>query len=425
FNSHATVYLNIHQPTNVTVNFALPTFVPLTDGQLASTQTERVREELKSALETTGCFNFLNPQSFIQEITPQTVEQGAIRFNDWKAINAQYLLTTGYSAKGVSVHVEARLFHIPSAQRVMGKEYTSPIGETRQLALTMGNDIIEALTGEKGIFFSKIAFIANVTGHKELYVMDFDGKNVQQVTRNRSISLSPSWSPNAKELLYTLYRIHSNNQVNPDLVRFDIKSRRTIPVWEKRGLNTGGAWSPKREEIIITHSPPGGDTDLYLVTPQGKLINRLTNESSIDVEPSWSPDGNQIAWVSSRRGNPMVFIMNRDGTDIKRLTYAGQYNSSPVWSPDGKQIAFASQSGDTFDIFLMDSNGQNLRRLTKSSGRSNEHPSFSPDGRHIVFHSSGSKRSDIYVVNLDGTVERCLTCQYTLGKAISPTWSSN
>ena len=422
--SHATIYLQIEQPTNVKVNFALPDFI-LTDSESkALLQIADVRKKLENLLETTGYFKFILPKAFLQELSPSTLDRDGIRFQDWEAIGAGYLLTTGYKYKGENLTVMARLFHVASGTRIMGREYSAKVRENRQLALTMANDIIFALTDKPGIFFSKIAFVSDVTGHKEIYEMDFDGENVRQLTRHRSITLAPSWSRDMKNIMYTTYRIHPGNIINPDVLSLNIEKRWSKAVATKPGLNTSPAYSPARDEVIVSFAPSGQTADLYLITPEGKIIKRLTNDDAINVESTWSPDGNQIAWVSSKRGNPTIFIMNRDGTETRRLTYAGTYNASPAWSPDGKTIAFASQQGNTFDIFLINSDGTDLRRLTKGvGGASNEHPSFSPDGRHVVYSSSSTGRGNLYVVNLDGSGERCLTCKYRLGRSSAPSWS--
>lgn len=422
--SNATIYIQLEQPSNVKVNFVIPPFV-LTESELKSLpKILDIKNRLQILLETTGYFNFISQNAILQELTPSTLDKDGIRFQDWEAIGANYLLTTGYKYKGVDLKVESRLFHVPSGTRIMGKEYFAKVGENRELALTMANDIITALTDKPGIFFSKIAFVSDVTGHKEIYEIGFDGENVKQLTRHRSITLAPSWSRDMTNIAYTTYRIHPKNIINPDILNLNINKRVSKPIAIRMGLNTSPAYSNTRDELIVSYAPFGKSTDLYLITPEGKIINRLTDDDSINVEATWSPDGNQIAWVSSKRGNPMIFIMNRDGSELRRLTYVGVYNASPAWSSDGKTIAFASQQGNKFDIFLINSDGTNLRRLTKSvGGASNEHPSFSPDGRHVVYSTSTSGRSDIYVVNLDGSGERCLTCKYRLGRSSSPRWS--
>lgn len=425
-NSEATVYIQVEQPTNVKVNFALPPFVLLNPELTPLSQLDDVRSKLENALEMTDYFKFVSPKAFLQKLTPTTLDKDGIRFQDWKGIGTDYLLTTGYNYKGSNLKVESRLFHVPSGTRIMGKEYSVHIGENRRLALTIANDIIIALTEKNGVFFSKIAFLSDTTGHKEIYEMDFDGENVKQLTRHRSITLAPSWSRDLKDIAYTVYRIRTNNIINPDIVRLNLEKHSTTPLASRLGLNTSPAFSPTRDELLVSYAPQGETTDLYIINTSGSIIKRLTEDDSINVEGAWSPDGNKITWVSSRRGNPMIFVMDRDGGEIRRLTYAGLFNASPSWSPDGKTIAFASQAGSTFDIYLISVDGKNIQRVTKSSGgESNEHPTFSPDGRHIIYSSSTSRRSDIYVVNLDGSGARCLTCKYRLGRSTSPSWSRN
>lgn len=245
--------------------------------------------------------------------------------------------------------------------------------------------------------------------------MSLDGEDTKQLTNNRTINLSPSWSSDVTSLLFTSFK-----RGTPALLSIDLISGREKPIWWKSGVNVGGRYSPDGTMIALA-AEKGGDTDIILVRPDGQLIRRFTDSWSLDVSPSWSPDGSQIAFASDRAGTLQIYIQPLNGGAARRVTFKGNENSSPAWSPDGKRIAYVGRSEGTLNIFTTDLEGADVRQLTRASGK-NEEPSWSPDSRYLVFSSTRSGRRKLYIVDAGtGTSQVQLTAGE--GDDSSPTWS--
>lgn len=368
-------------------------------------------------IEVSNLFTTIKPDAFLEDTTNLALT--SVDFEKWKKIGTDFLLRTGYTINDSKLELEAYLYYVPQGKLVMGKKYLSEVKELRQTAHTFSDDLMKALTGKKGIFRTKFAVASDKGGNswKEIYVMDWDGRNVVGITNHRSISMSPAWSPTGKTVAYTSYAYHPKiRSRNPDLFTYDIFDGKRYLVSSRRGLNSGSTFTPDGQWIYLTITN-GRDPDIFKITLEGDNLTRITNgpRGALNVEPNVSPNGQKVAFSSDRAGNPMIFTMGIDGDNIKRLTFAGKYNSSPSWSPDSKKIAFAGRLQGHFDIFLIDvenpSSIQRLTQATKYNGRpaNNEDPSFSPDGRHIVFTSDRTGKQQIYIISVDGTNERRIT----------------
>ncbi|MDZ7316058.1 MAG: Tol-Pal system beta propeller repeat protein TolB [candidate division KSB1 bacterium] len=309
--------------------------------------------------------------------------------------------------------VKARLSDVPSRQPIFTKQYKEELPNKRQLAHECADDIVSYLTGEKGIAQSKIAFVKQTATGKEIAVMDYDGYGERLITRNRSLNLSPAWSPSLDKLVYTSYQTG-----NPDLFVYAFGSGRESKLSKSKSLNSAPAWSPDGKRIAFTLTT-AGNADIWVMDADGGRLRQLTNSLAIDSSPSWSPNGREIAFTSDRSGNPQIYIMNDDGTNVRRLTFDGKYNDSPAWSPKGDLIAFVTRTDEGFQICTVDINGESFRQLTFSNGN-NENPTWSPNGFKIAFSSNRSGGWDIYTMNRDGSQVRRVTVD---GVNTSPKWS--
>jgi TolB protein len=312
---------------------------------------------------------------------------------------------------------------------VLAKTYKASAGDARTVAHTFANDVIKALTGQPGSFLSKIVVARSTKpGEKEIFVMDWDGANVKQITRHGTISQSPSWSWNGRTIAYSSFAYHANQKTrNLDLFTYDVDSGKRYAISYRTGVNSGSSFFPDDRHILLTISS-SGQSDIYKMTVDGRSLSKITNakRNELNVEPVISPDGSKIAFSSDRTGNAMIYVMNVDGSNVKRLTIAGKYNATPAWSPDGKKIAFAGYDASHFDIFLMNADGTNMSRLTsatKKNGKmsNNEEPTFSPDGRNIIFTSDRTGKYQLYITSLDGENERRLT--FDDHEYFKPRWS--
>lgn len=341
------------------------------------------------------------------------IRPGEFDFAPWEAIGTNLLIKSGFSVAGDTVTVEFRLYDVLKRDGILAKRYTGNLKDIRKITHTFSDDVMEAVTGEAGPFTGKVAFVSTASGNKELYLMDYDGYNVQRLTQNGSINLNPDFSPNGREIVYTSYK-----KGNPDLYRRELFTGAEARVTSNAGTSSGGAWAPDGTRIALSQSK-GGDPEIYIIDKVGKQLAKLTSNSAIDISPSWSPDGSQIAFVSDRLGSPQIFIMSSDGTNVRRLTTNGSYNVSPRWSPKGDRIVYIRQQQGGFQVYSISPDGTGELQLTKEGD--NHHPRWSPDGRYITFSSRRGGTESIFVMRADGSGQTRVS--RSKGKDSHPAWS--
>ncbi len=363
----------------------------------------------------------LKPSAFVEDTKVAGITPGTFKFQDWTQVGAELILKSSISVEPNQVlSFETHLYDAVSTKQILGRKYLAPMKEMKNLAHTFANDVIQTLTGLPGIFLTKIAMTCDRTGKKEIYIMNFDGSEVKQVTHHRSIAFAPAWSPDSTRIAYSLYTKHPNNIKNIDLYEFNFITHSIRLLSDRRGINSGAAYSPDGSSLALTLSFKG-NPEIFVMDLKKRSIQQLTRSLSFDVDPAWSPDGKNLAFVSSRTGSPMIYTMKRDQKEAQRLTYAGVYNATPSWSSQNNKIAFAGVVDKIFDIFIMNPDGTHIERLTKGQGN-NEDPHFSPDGNFITFSSNRTGQKNIYVMNTDGTYIKRLT--YGLGNCVAPKWSN-
>ncbi len=412
----AKIYIDIDAPALEKYPLALPQFKETgIGGNLPISILNDLNRTLWNDLSMSGYFKMLDRDAYLEDPATSGITASEIKFKDWSIIGAEGLIKGGLqiTAEGNLV-AELRLFDVSQQKQIVGKRYTGPIDEGRQMMHRFADQIVRSMTGEPGFFTSRIAFTSDNRGNKNIYIMDFDGGNPQAVTTHPAIDLSPAWSPDGKELVFTSYRKN-----NPDLYIYDFKNREFRVLSDKPGLNIAPAWSPNGRSIIFTASFDG-DPELYLISPNGGLPERVTKRWGIDVSADWSPDGKYIVFSSSRSGSPQIYTMEIESGRTRRLTYAGMQNVDPSWSPRGDKIAFCGRDLGFFDIFVMNINGTNIQRLTIGHGN-NEHPVWSPDGRALAFTSNRTGKHNIFFMLADGSNQKQLT--KNLGNSSSPAWS--
>lgn len=340
------------------------------------------------------------------------IRQGEFDLAPWRGAGVDLLVKSGYTLSGDNLTMEFRLYDVNQGRELLAKRYSGRQRDIRRIAHTFSDDILATLTGERGPFTGKITFVSTRTGNKEVYLMDYDGFNVQQLTRNGSINLNPDFSPTGREIIYTSYRRN-----NPDLYRRELATGAEAAVSAHKGINVTGSWSPDGKEIALALSKDG-NSEIYAISRDGRQMRRLTTNAAIEVSPAWSPDGSRIAFVSDRLGKPQVFVMKADGTEVRRLTTSGAYNVSPRWSPKGDRIVYCRQEGG-FQIYAINPDGTDDTRLTTEG--SNEHPRWSPDGRFITFSSTRGGGEALYVMRADGSGQTKVS--RGKGKDSHPSWS--
>jgi TolB protein len=379
---------------------------------------------IQNDLTTSSFFQFMNQQAFLEktkdkDITPFSEgNPNGFKFDSWSQIGAEFLIRGHFMIAGDNLTLEIYVYSVARKSVVLGKKYSGPKSQARKIAHTFGDDFMEALTGVRGFFDSKVVVASDRAGggFKEVYTMDWDGENSKRVTNHKSITLSPAFSPDGSKIAYTAFvKRAKSGKRNADLFLLDLKTDKNFLLSYRQGINSGASFHPDGKSIFLTLSQ-GGSPDIFRLNLEGELIGKITNgpRGAMNVEPSVSPDGKKIAFSSDRSGKPMIYVMGIDGSNPKRMTFAGLYNATPSWSPDGKKLVFAGWEESHFDIFTMDADGTNMVRITqikKTSGKwaNNEDPTFSPDGRALMYTSNRTGNYQIYVSNLDGSEERRVT----------------
>ncbi len=402
------VYLRVYTKTFQRMEIDLYDFEEAS-GRKAAEMTDLISEVLSNDLWMSGYFK-VNKKSGV----PQNNRNGSsVETPGSNGTLARVSGSFNYDKNRISI--QPHLIDNASGRTIIKLDYTNSPGNTRYLIHKIADDIVYSLTGEKGIARSKIAFVSEKSnGPKEISVMDYDGHNRTTLTSDKSINLSPAWSPDGTQICYTSYKTG-----NPDLFVSNLRTNSQIRLSNLKGLNSAPAWSPDGSKIALTLSKDG-NAEIYIFEVEKKKMRRLTYNRAIDSSPSWSPSNREIAFTSDRSGSPQIYVMDSDGVNVRRLTFEGGYNDSPSWSPRGDKIAFVSRTQSGFDIYTIDATGENKMRLTDSSG-SNEDPSWSPNGFSLIFSSTRSGNKRLYSMFWDGSDQKNLTSG---GTNYSPAWSA-
>jgi TolB protein len=334
----------------------------------------------------------------------------------WKPRGANWILavTAGQSADKLSL--SAQLIDVQSGRAVFDRTYKQDARFSRSLAHRLSDDVVQAVTGRSGVAHTQIAFANDESGHKEIYVVDYDGANLRRLTKDGSIDILPRFSPDRKKLAYTSFK-----DGNPDLFELDLDAPKPRSLSSEQGLNIAGGFSPDGSQLLMTLSR-GRSPNLYVKSLSDGALSQLTQHFGADSSPTFSPDAGQVAFVSDRAGNPQIYVLDMTTRRAKRLTNLN-WCDSPSWSPTGEWIAFAGRANtrDKMDIFLVDITGNQIRQLTHGEG-SSENPSWSPDGRFIVFSRRGPKGSQLFVMDSDGSAPHPLAD--LAGSSSTPSWSN-
>jgi TolB protein len=406
-------YIDISNPFLRKIPLAVPWFKNISGNQNLEALSVKLPDLLSDTLEFTGYFKMLDRQAFLMDSKNPDILASHINFRNWTAIGAELLITGGILEKDGLMETELRLFDTIKGKLMVGKRYKGGTDDTLRMIRRFCGEVMYHLTGHRGVFDSKIAFLSSLAGKKEIYISEFDGQNPKQFTRHEDITLFPAWSSDGKWMAYTSY---AKNQ--PDLYIRNLTENR-VATLDKQGIQITPAWVPGKFELAATLSF-SGDQEIYLLTGGGKIIKRLTNSRGIDVEPTWSPAGKQMAFVSKRSGTPQIYIKDMTSGRVRRLTFQGRYNTQPDWSPKGDKIVYSAMDAGRIDIYTIEVDGGNRVKLTENQG-DNEAPSWSPDGSLIVFNSTREGRSKIYIMTAFGTDQRRLISMP--GEQTNPKWS--
>jgi TolB protein len=411
--AHAVLRLDVTQGTIQPLPVAIPDFV----GAGAPPDLGRnISGVITGNLRRSGLFAPIEPTAFIEKI--QSIDV-APRFQDWRVINAQGLVTgrVGREADG-RIKTEFRLWDVFAGQHLVGQQYFTQPDNWRRIAHIISDAIYERLTGEKGYFDTRIVFI-DESGPKDrrvkrLAIMDQDGANVRYLTRGEELVLTPRFSPNSQEITYMSY-----GRGDPRVVLLNIETGQREIVVDLPGMTFSPRFSPDGQRVAMSLQQ-GANANIFAMDLRSKRTTRLTDTAAIDTAPCYSPDGRQICFESDRGGSQQIYLMGADGANPRRLSFGQGSYSTPVWSPRGDIIAFTKRAGGNFSIGVMRIDGSGERILTE--GYHNEGPTWAPNGRVLMFFRDpgGTAGPQLFTIDLTGYNEQRVP---TPNFASDPAWS--
>jgi len=332
-----------------------------------------------------------------------------IGFQSYFDAGADYLVAGQYQASGARIKFAVRLFNVKEERAILGRSYEATPGKVREAAHRFADLVMKQITGNQGFFTSKIAYVQGGRSKRNLFISDYDGFNIRQLTRHGSLIMSPHCSPSGDKIVFNSDKVWDQDLYVITLGS-SVKETRLTKAFK---LEQSAAWSPSGKQLAFS-----ANGDIYVSGPNSKGAVNLTRSNSIDVSPTWSPDGSMIAFVSDRSGSPQIYLMTASGRGVRKIT-SGGYSTDPDWSPSREvnRIAFVKVEGGA-NIYTINPDGSGQERLTSASGR-NENPAWSPDGHYIAFSSSRSGDKDLYIMYLNGQNQRKLS--KSGGKSF-PTW---
>jgi TolB protein len=413
FGAQAEPVIDITRGNVQPMPIAIPDFYAAnpSDAQVGSD----VAHVVSADLERSGLFAPIDPKAFIQDAA--SLQQGP-RFQDWKLINAQALVSgLALSQGNGQINVQFRLWDVFGAQQMAGFQYTAAATNWRRVAHKIADEIYKRITGEDGYFDTRIVYISE-TGPKDhrikrLAIMDQDGENHKYLTDGSVLVLTPRFSPAAQDITYMSY---FNNK--PRVYLFNIDSGQQEVLGDFPGMTFAPRFSPDGSKVVMSEAT-GGNTDIYAMDIRTRRTQQLTNDPSIDTSPCYSPDGTRIVFNSDRSGEQQLYTMNADGSNVQRISKGQGRYATPVWSPRGDLIAFTKFFGQTFQIGVMRPDGSGERIL--SSGWLVEGPTWAPNGRVLAFFSSDQRGvTQLHSIDLTGNNERILK---TPMDGSDPAWS--
>jgi TolB protein len=367
---------------------------------------QQVTTIIKDDLVRSGYFRLIDTGAVITESSP-------VNFDEWKQKGAEALVVGSVQQLADGRYdVRYKLFDTVKSQTLSGFSVATPPMNTRQTAHKIADDIYEKLTGVKGMFSTRIAYVTKGGSEYRLEIADADGDGIKVALRSNEPIISPAWSADGTKVAYVSFEAKKPVVWVQNLMTGE---RRVVANY--KGSNSAPAWSPDGTRLALALSRDGL-TQIYTVNADGTGLRRLMNSSGIDTEPQFSADGQFIYFLSDRGGGPQIYRIGVNGGEAKRVTFNGNYNITPRISPDGNTLAYISRRDNKFQLYVLDLPTGQEQRLSDTT--KDESPSFSPNGRYIMYATESGRRGSLAVVSVDGKVRQKLTVQ--AGDIREPTW---
>ena len=410
--SSGRIAIDINSPSERRWKVAIPDFKNLSPGNESPELAGKLAKVISNDLDLSGYFLPMDKNSFLDE-DGTGITSDNINFRNWTLIETEVLIKGSYTCIGRNLEVNIRVYNPFTGKQVFGKRFIGKTDEYRQLMHRAGDEAILEPLGIKGIFSSKFLFVNKSTGNREVYICDFDGYNIKKLTSENCTNHFPRWSPKGDGFAFMSYREGNMKLYYMDLASGDIKRI----SGNRDGISA--SWTRDGESLDLVMRE-NGYSDIYNVSPDGKINKKITKRASDDISPSRSPDEKKMVFVSDRSTGQQIYIKDLETRSEERITYFDLKEcTSPVWSALNK-IAFSAINDGIWDIYTMNPDGSGLKRLTEGNGN-NEEPCWSPDGMYIVFSSSRLGGYHLYIMNANGYNQRRIT--YFKGEEREPSWS--
>ncbi len=354
--------------------------------------SQNIAAIVRADLERSGQFRFIEPVAGNLDETSRPDPAA------WRGKGADSLVLGSVArlADG-RFDVRFRLWDLVRGQDLGGLSYPVAAADLRLAAHRIADHVYEKLTGDKGVFSTRIAYVSKAGQRYNLWVADADGENARAALSSPEPIISPSWAPGGNQLAYVSFEARK-----PVIYAHDVASGKRRLLANFRGSNSAPAWSPDGKQLVATLSL-SGNAQIYAVGANGGEPRRLTQTESIDTEPVFSADGRSIYFVSDRGGSPQIYRMDAQGGNAQRVSFNGNYNISPTPSPDGKHLAFISRVNGAFRLHVMELASGDVTALTDTSA--DESPSFSPNGRMIIYATRDKGQEALMTTTLDGRIK--------------------
>ncbi len=337
----------------------------------------------------------------------------AVNFPEWQALNQNYLVVGQVNGGGNQYSVQFQLLDVMKNGQLLGYQMNSSGADLRRTAHIIADMIFEKLTGKKGAFSGRIAYVTNNGQQSQLQIADTDGFAPQTIATSKEPLMSPSWSPDKSKIAYVSFE-RKTAAIYVQILATGQRKK----VAEFPGINGAPSWSPDGNKLALTLSKDGSP-DIYTLNLITGALNKLTKSYSIETEPVWSPDGSNIVYTSDRGGKPQLYMISSTGGNEKRITFTGDYNARPSFSPDGRSVAMVHGNGGDYRIGVMDIGSRSINVIT--TGPADESPSFAPNGTMVIYAAKKGGSAYLSAVSLDGKMQQRLG--FNSGGVREPAWS--
>ena len=374
----------------------------------------RMASIIQGDLKRSGLFKALSERDMLTRPT----EASKVRFRNWQALGQEYLVIGRVNQMAGSYQVQFQLFDVYKGEQLLGYRLNVAANELRRTAHHISDLVYEKLTGTKGVFSTRLAYITSTTKlnkkkNYKLLVADADGYNPRIIASSDEPLMSPAWSPDGKKIAYVSFE---NKRSAIYIQTLATGKRQKVSAY--KGINGAPAFSPDGTRLALVLSKDGSP-DIYVLNLRNKLLLKVTKSYGIETEPTWSPDGNTIVYTSDRGGKPQLYTISSRGGNSRRLTFDGDYNARGRFSSDGRSIAMVHANRGDYRIAVMDMATRTINVLT--AGRFDESPSFSPNGDMLLYASRKGRKGVLSAVSVDGRMQQNLA--FDTGEVREPAWS--